>query len=223
MASNRTHCLWHCAKFLAMVLILKVTLGVVLGYSDYLPPHFEAGFLQGRQSYFWTTAYHLAFYVHIAIGPCTLVLGIVLMSVRFRMQYPYWHRFLGRILVVSILLLLVPSGIGMSLYAGTGAIAGVGFATLGVVTGTCASMGWRCAVRKDYDEHRRWMSRCFLLLSSAIVLRLMGGVFSMAGVGAPSTYTFAAWTSWVLPLALYELLRITKANHPETARMPIVK
>lgn len=215
------HCLWQLAKLLVLALILKVALGVVLSYRDYLPPQFESGFLQGRQGYFWTTAYHLAFYLHIASGPCALVIGVALMSDRLRLMYPDWHKYLGILQILCVLLVLVPSGIWMSLYAETGAIAGIGFAVLGVATGACAFMGWKSAIRKRFDEHRRWMSRCFLLLSSAVILRLMGGAFSIIGVGYPTTYTLAAWTSWVIPLTLYELLKTRKRQHTGAVHLHI--
>ena len=37
---------------LAVVLILKVTFSVVLGYRNYFPPNFDNDFLSGRQAYF---------------------------------------------------------------------------------------------------------------------------------------------------------------------------
>lgn len=216
-----TQRLWQFARLLVFTLILKVALGVVWSYRDYLPPQFESGFLQGRQGYFYTTAYHLAFYLHITSGPCALVIGIALMSDRLRLTYPDWHRYSGIFQILCVLLLLVPSGIWMSIYAETGAIAGIGFALQGVATGTCAFMGWKSAIRKRFEEHRRWMSRCFLLLSSAVVLRLMGGAFSVIGIGYPTTYTLAAWTSWGIPLALYELLRARKREHVGAAQLHI--
>jgi hypothetical protein len=201
------------AKLLVLAVILKVALGVVFKYGDYLPAQFESGFLQGRQGYFWTTAYNLAFYLHIVSGPCSLIVGIGLMSDRLRLTKPLWHRYLGFIQILNVLIVLVPSGIWMSIYAETGATAGFGFALLGVATGVCAWMGWKSAIRKRFDEHRRWMSRCFVLLSSAVVLRIMGGVFSIIGIGYPTTYTLAAWTSWTVPLALYEIFRSRNREH----------
>src|SRR5688500_7254703 len=48
----------------AALLVLKVTLSVVIGYSEYFPPDFDAQFLLGRESYFWG-AYSWAFYTHL--------------------------------------------------------------------------------------------------------------------------------------------------------------
>src|SRR5262245_46515539 len=97
----------------AILLILKVTLSVVIGYRDYLPPNFDADFLLGREAYFWGP-YSWAFYAHLIAGPASLLLGTVLISDRFRQAVPKWHRRLGRWQVACILLLVVPSGLWMA-------------------------------------------------------------------------------------------------------------
>ena len=94
---------------LAGLLILKVTGAVVLNYRNYFPPNFESDFLQGRELYFWG-GYHWAFYVHLLAGPPSLILGLVLLSERFRLRFPKWHRCLGRIQGMAVVLLLAPSG-----------------------------------------------------------------------------------------------------------------
>ena len=189
---------------LAGLLIVKVTGSVVLGYVDYFPPNFQSDFLRGRQAYF-SGGYQWAFYVHIAAGPVCLMLGLMLISERFRLRYRNLHRALGKIEVAAVLLLLAPSGLWMAYYAETGMVAALGFAALAIATATCVLFGWRSAVKRRFSEHRRWMWRCFLLLCSAVVLRLMGGVASLAGVGATWSYPMAAWASWIVPLAAFEL------------------
>src|SRR5579863_5036040 len=99
MQNTRT-ATWHrVLTVLAGLLILRVTLGVVLNYRNYFPPNFESDFLQGREAYF-SGSYHWAFYAHIVAGPISLVLGMVLLSERFRLRFPKWHRMLGRIQVL---------------------------------------------------------------------------------------------------------------------------
>ena len=73
-------------RIAACLLVLKMTIGIVLVYRDYLPPDFRSDFLQGREEYFWN-GYHWAFYTHIASSPCSLILGLILLSDRFRRRY----------------------------------------------------------------------------------------------------------------------------------------
>src|SRR4051812_40513255 len=118
-------------KFVVGVLILKVTAAVVWGYRNYFPPDFAAEFLHGRQAYFFG-AYQSAFYTHIVAGPLTLLFGLVLLSDRFRMRYPQWHRSLGKVQAILVLFLLTPSGLWMGRYAMTGSVALVGFSLLAI-------------------------------------------------------------------------------------------
>jgi uncharacterized membrane protein len=201
------------AKLAVGLLIFKTTFVVVWGYRDYFPPNFRADFLLGRQSYFFGP-YAWAFYTHIASGPITLLLSFVLLSERFRRWAPSWHRRLGRVQVALVLLLLTPSGLAMARYAATGPIAASGFATLSVLTAACITLGWRAAVRCQFAVHRRWMLRTATLLSSAVVLRLMGGMAEV--VGATGTYPWAAWLSWIVPLAVVEIALLnTRPAHSQ--------
>lgn len=193
-------------SFLAGALILKVTFVVLLGYRDYFPPNFESPFLRGRQAYFYGV-YQGAFVAHIVAGPLTLILGLVLISETVRARWPRLHRTLGKCQIALILLMLAPSGVWMAFYVETGPVAGAGFFALALATGLCAILGWRSAVRLNFVEHRRWMERCFLLLCSAVVLRLIGGLVVVAGVEREWTYPVAAWASWLVPLAAFELAR----------------
>ena len=191
---------------LAALLILKVTAAVVLGYRNYFPPNFHSDFLHGRERYF-SGSYQWAFYMHIASGPVTLVTGLLLVSERFRLRFAQWHRVLGRVQVALVLLLVSPSGLWMAFYAAAGNSATVSFALLAILTGVCAALGWRTAVQRRFLVHRRWMWRCFLLLCSAVVLRLFGGLATVCGVHAEWFDPLASWACWVMPLAVFELSR----------------
>jgi len=204
MQNTRT-ATWHrVLTVLAGLLILRVTLGVVLNYRNYFPPNFESDFLQGREAYF-SGSYHWAFYAHIVAGPISLVLGMVLLSERFRLRFPKWHRMLGRIQVLDVLFAVVPSGLWMAYRAEAGPVAGLGFAVLAVVTGTSIALGARSAVQRRFANHRRWMLRCYLLLCSTVVLRLMAGLATVTGVEATWIDPLVAWSSWLVPLAAFEL------------------
>src|SRR5258705_1835494 len=81
-----------------VLLILKVTANVLVGYRDYFPANFNSDFLLGRESYFFG-AYRWAFYTHLISGPISLVVGTILISETFRRSFPRWHRRLGRLQV----------------------------------------------------------------------------------------------------------------------------
>jgi hypothetical protein len=194
---------------LAGLLMLKVTVRVILNYRNYFPPNFESDFLRGRELYF-SGFYHWAFYTHIASGPFSIVLGMILVSEHFRRRFPRWHRYLGRTQVASVLLLVTPSGLWMAYYAGAGSIAAAGLAVLAVVTGICVALGWRSALKRRFADHRRWMWRAFLLLCSAVVLRLMGGLATVTGTTATWVDPLATWMSWLVPLTAFELSELGK-------------
>lgn len=188
-----------------ILLALKVVVVTFLSYRDYMPPNFGSDFLAGRQSYFWQ-GYHWAFYPHIVAGPVTLLLGLVLLSESFRRRWSRWHRWLGRIQVGLVLLVVVPSGFVMGLRAAFGPIAAVGFVTLSITLAVTVSMGWKAAVNRRFDAHQRWMLRCFALLFSAVVIRLNGGIGAIFGFDADWYYIQTAWSSWIIPLVGVELL-----------------
>jgi len=210
MSNVRAMNLQRALSVLAGLLILKVTVSVVLGYRNYFPPDFNSDFLRGREHYFFG-GYQWAFYAHIASGPLALVAGTMLVSDPFRRRFPKWHRFLGRFQIANILLLVAPGGLWLAWYAAAGPIAAVGFAFLALLTGLCAALGVRAAVERRFAVHRRWMWRSYLLLCSAVVLRLVGGLVTVVGIHAAWFDPVASWASWSVPLALFELSRLRNA------------
>lgn len=195
-------------KLTAVLLVGRVLAGVAVSYADYMPPNFHADFLLGREAYFWQ-GYHWPFYLHIVTGPITLALGLVLMSARFRRRFPRGHRDLGRSQAMLVLFFVVPSGLGMAWYAAAGTVAALGFASLAVVTGMTVICGWRAARQRRFPDHARWMQRNYVLLCSAIVVRLNGGLGEILQIDANWYYAQTAWTSWLVPLALLEVIRWT--------------
>jgi uncharacterized membrane protein len=197
--------------FLANLLVLKIIATVFINYKDYFPLNFSSEFPHGREGDF-LGVYAWSFYVHILSGPVSLILGMILVHDRLRSRYPAWHRALGRVQVACVLLLVTPSGLWMATRAAAGPIAGVGLASLAVATAVCVSLGARAAARRRFAVHRRWMWRCYLLLCSAVVLRVLGGMATVAGVTALWFDPLATWLCWVGPLLAFELREWTRRN-----------
>jgi small-conductance mechanosensitive channel len=201
----------------AGILVVKVTAAVVWNYLDYLPPDFRSDFLRDREAYFFGS-YQWAFYAHLAAGPVSLLLGLFLVSERVRQRLPELHRRLGRIEGMLVLLVVAPSGLWMAKHAQAGAVAGAGFALLALATAGCVAMGWKTAMQRRLAEHRRWMWRMFLLLCSAVVIRVAGGFATVVGIDAAWWDPMMAWACWLLPLTTYELLRRARPAEPISRR-----
>ena len=206
MKSIDTTLIQRVLTLLTCLLIGKIVVAVLLSYRSYMPPNFDAGFLLDRERYFFGS-YQWAFYSHVTSGPLSLVLGMILLSEGIRRRFPKWHRILGRVQTINVLLLVVPSGLWMAGYAETGFVAGLGFGTLAIVTGSCVAFGWLAAMQRRFHQHQRWMERCFALLCSAVVLRFIGGSATLIQADLPWLYPVSAWASWLLPLIGYEVYR----------------
>jgi hypothetical protein len=194
-------------RCVTVVLILRVLAVILANYPNYFPPNFDSLFLQDRESIFHG-AYRDAFYVHIFSGPLVLFNGLILLNESVRRRHGAWHRWLGRMQVVVLLLFVLPSSVVLSRHAFGGPAAGLSFLLLSAATATCAIIGVVYACRRRYDRHRRWMIRSYVLICSAVVLRLISGAAGMVGVPSPEqAYIIAAWSSWLVPLAAYEILR----------------
>jgi len=199
-------------RWVAVLLILRVLVAILANYPDYFPPNFDSLFLQGRETTF-TGAYRWAFYVHIFSSPIVLVGGLVLLSDYVRRHHGRLHRMWGRVHVVVLLLLVLPSAVVMSRHAFGGWLAGLSFLLLVGATATCAIVGVIHARAHRYDQHRRWMVRSYVLICSAVALRLISGAAGLVGVPSPEgAYIVAAWSSWLFPLAACEFAERWSAN-----------
>jgi uncharacterized membrane protein len=203
-AAVRYRLLTTALRWLAAALVVRVLVTILANYPDYFPPNFDSLFLQGREKTF-TGVYRAAFYVHILSGPVVLLNGLVLLNGYVLRRHRAWHRRLGRVQAVVLLGLMLPSGAVMSRHAFGGWPAGLSFFLLSAATAGCAVAGVVQARRRRFDRHRRWMVRCYVLICSAVVLRLVSGAAGLVGVPSPeAAYAVAAWGSWLVPLATVE-------------------
>lgn len=193
--------------FLVFALFIKILLMTVYEYRFYFPADFDSMFLTGRKAYF-EGAYARVFYIHIVSGPIALVLGALLMFSGVRSSFLNAHNYVGKIQMIIVIGLVAPTGFFMSLYAFTGPIAGWGFLLLSLTTTGTAVAAIYFAIRKKFAEHWQWATRCFLCLCSPLLLRLFNGTMIMTELESELTYRLSAWLSWIVPLAIYELVRI---------------
>lgn len=207
--TSRLPALRALASLAAAALFLKVLLSILYEYRWYFPADFvESAFLTGREETF-AGMYGVAFYLHIISGPVAIVLGLLLvLRVRYR-RLQRMHRWGGRLQAVVVLAAVVPSGLVMARHAFAGPIAGAGFASHSLLTGASMLAAVHFARAGQLATHQRWATRCFLLLCSPLLLRLISGVAIVTQLESAWFYRLNAWLSWLIPLASYELfLRI---------------
>ena len=173
-------------------------------YRWYFPPDFDASaFLAGRR-YSFAGAYRAAFYTHIISGPLAIALGAISMISGGQIRFRRLHRYVGKLQILMVILLIFPSGLIMAMQATAGPIARWGFASLSMVTAVSALVVVQKALAGDFQSHRRWATRCFVLLCSPLLLRLISGALIVTGLESDFYYRLNAWVSWMIPLAIYE-------------------
>jgi hypothetical protein len=146
----------------------------------------------------------LFFYAHVGLAPLALLLMPLQFWAGLRLRRPVWHRWVGRIYVVAILI----SGIGglfMAANTNTGEIAGAGFGLLALLWLGTTIRGIWLARAKRIAEHQIWMIRSTALTFAAVTLRLYLPLSQVAGLPMDASYVVIAWACWVPNLIIAEL------------------
>lgn len=198
------------------MLLAKVFLSILYQYRWYFPADFSSEFLSGRRDSFHG-AYRVAFYAHIISGPLALMFGLFLIISGRRLRRHNIHRWAGRVQAVVVLLVVVPSGLVMACQAFAGPIAGAGLAALSIGTAVCVTVAIHRACKKQFQSHQRWAMRCFILLCSPLLLRLISGIVMVMQLEPNASYRLNAWFSWLIPLIIYEVWWRHSANRHSNA------
>ena len=214
----RLNRLMRVATAMTIVLGVSVLIQLLIPYRGYFPADLQDSvFLSAHRGHFhgW---YRFAFYVHIVAGPIALVQGAALFfSGSRRKRIPPWHRVIGRVQAAVVLFFLFPSGLVMAQYAMAGPTAEAAFTLLSLATAVTMAMAIRSAMVGRMTQHRLWATRCFLLLCSPLLLRVVVGFTIVTGTETDFAHRLIAWTSWLVPWFLFEVGRkCHDAAHRET-------
>ena len=194
---------WFCG--LAAVAVLAITLRILGTYRFYLPPNFQQGFLRDRQAYFWSSLYGVGFYLHIIGAPFALICGLPQFSRLLLIWSPRLHRLLGRSYALAVLMAAAPGGFVMGFRSFAGAPAAICFSVMSLLVSLFTVLAWRDAIRRRFAEHRRWMIRSYLMMLSAVLLRLIDPLLRDLGVPGQLSYVCSLWLSWVPSLLIFEV------------------
>lgn len=198
---------------LILLPVILIGILIVIKSLDYYTPDFTSGFLIGKENLF-NSPYKYAFYTHIIASPIALLIGIIQLIPKRKNNKA--HRHLGRIYTFLILFFIATSGVIMSFFAFGGALSISSFLLLSILLFLFTYKGYKAAISGKTFLHKINMTRSFLLLLSAITLRILSYIFNhYYNWHGETAYNVTAWLSWLPILLIYEvqlLLKTKKIN-----------
>lgn len=183
-----------------VILMGRITLG-------YWPVRRDAGFLQIKQQYLGIVHWEVAFWVHVAVSMLPLLAGFTQFAPRILRRWPWLHRGMGRVYVITVVFVSGPASLVMAWYANGGASSRIAFSTLALLWLGTTALGWRLALKRQWARHREWMLRSYALTLSAITLRAWKfGIVMLFEPRPMDVYRVVAWLGFVPNLLLVEWL-----------------
>lgn len=190
------------AKVIYFIIAFLVTSLIVVKAIEYLTPDFNNSFLSGKKLVFhqW---YKYFFYLHIFAAPITIFAGILQFSLKRKTKL---HRISGYVYIVAVVLAAI-SGFVMSFKSIGGFASGISFLILSTLWIYFTAKAFTEIKKGNYEVHKQFMTRSFILANSAILLRVFSFISnSYMDVDPISAYLFNAWFSWLPWLLLYEVI-----------------
>lgn len=194
------------AKLLFFLLLNSFNAFIVLAGVSYFNPDFSTGYLQGKEALFDSYWFPVGLAAHAASAPIALFLISLLVIFRIE-RTPKTHRLLGKISLIVLLALVVPSGWVLSYYAMGGVWGKLIFFLLASYTAFAALQGYFAIRKLEAATHKHWMREVLALLVSAILLRLLLVLFYEFDFIGNAAYNTAAILSWIPSILILKLIR----------------
>ena len=188
------------SRFNRYAWILLCSLATLVGLVSlrYALPHIPFAIPNSNLIYRrpWLVTHALSASVALLVGPWQFLESL-------RNSRPRWHRRIGWVYVISILIGWIAS-IPVALHAQAGPVSQAGFLSLGVAWIVTTSLGMFTAVKRQFADHRRWMVRSYAVTASAITLRILLPIALVSGVPFKYAYPAIAWACWLINLCCAE-------------------
>lgn len=150
--------------------------------------------------------FRAALYVHVPSALLALPLCLLLLSQTLRRRYPRVHRWLGRITGLLVLLLVVPTGAYLALFAQGGWLTTFGFWLTGGITFVAMCRSIMSARAGQLVAHRRFSAHVVAQLSVAVVSRLLLIAAELGELYGEWTYLASLWVPVLACAWLAELV-----------------
>lgn len=141
--------------------------------------------------------WRVGFYTHIIGGGLALLIGWSQFVKSWRARYVMAHRWVGKIYICAVLFSSL-AAITIAPFSTTGAVAAVGFGSLGVVWLLVTMQALRSIWAKDFRQHERLMIYSYAACCAAVTLRFwLPFLTVVCGLSFSVAYPIVAWSSWV--------------------------
>lgn len=192
------------ARILLFLIIQLFNIGIFYVGLSYVFIDGNESYLIGKGEFVDQPIFINALLTHGLSAPITLLLVSTLVLLRIEKKALQLHRTLGKIALFVAVILVVPSGIGLSFYAMGGPVGKFLFISLSFYTGYTVIAGYQAIKARHTKKHQHWMNELLILLCSAIILRLLITFFSLVldwkGDTMYNTAAFLSWVPWILLL-----------------------
>ena len=153
--------------------------------------------------------------MHLFSAVVIILAGILQLAPQIRNRFPVFHRWNGRLYVVTAFTISLAGLYMMWIRGSVGDLSQhLGTSLMAVLIMLCAAMALRYAMARDFKTHRRWALRLYLVVSASLFIRaglLLSIVLNRGPFGFdPSTFrgpflTFISFAQYLVPLAILEI------------------
>ncbi len=156
--------------------------------------------------------------IHLISAVIIILSGAVQIVPQVRNRFPVFHRWNGRIYMVTAFSISL-AGLYMMWVRGTigGLAPHLAQSLDAVLIMLCAVMALRYALARDFKTHRRWALRLYLVVSASLFIRA-GFFFAAFAPNPDKFFTFISFAQYLVPLAVLELYLRTQDRGRAPAR-----
>jgi hypothetical protein len=182
---------------------------VLLGVGIRFLLHYAVPYFRFDPAYFedfWP--HRMRLILHICGGIPALLCGPFQFWTGLRHKAMGLHRWTGRVYLVGVCV-GVTGAFLISIFT-TPRSFGVALMSLATAWFMTTAFAYLAIMRRKVQLHKEWMVRSYLVTFAFVTFRLvhdnLPGVASRLGGSPDDTYANLTWLSWVLPLAIFELV-----------------
>lgn len=144
--------------------------------------------------------------IHILLAIISLITGPLGVIKAIRDKSRNFHRWNGKLYVLSIILNFIP-GVYVSFFATGGLPSIIGFLILNTLWLITTILGFWNIKRQNVMLHSQWITRSFFLSFANITIYIIVAIsHNLMSISYENSYSIAVWLSWTLNLLVSEFM-----------------